>query len=95
MRSTKVLQIVLHQAIPSSISVLTAMHGGQIGGPIFKNKLFFFANYEYNEVSTGFGSGSSVIGPNERRICRTACNSRNLCSERAGASEVRPSAESN
>src|ERR1700690_1274744 len=36
--------------------------GGQVGGPILRNKLFFFENLEYNPIGT-VGSNGSVLSP--------------------------------
>ena len=42
--------------------------GGQVGGPIIKNRLFFFDNAEYNPLGQA-GSTGTVLSPDGGRLC--------------------------
>jgi hypothetical protein len=59
---------VTHRFIPSS---RWQQFGGTIGGPIIKNKLFFFGDYQGTRQSNGV-SGNFTVPTNE---VRTTCNS--------------------
>ena len=37
--------------------------GGQVGGPIFKNKVFYFVNFEYNPVGQAASPSSAALAP--------------------------------
>jgi hypothetical protein len=39
--------------------------GGQVGGPIIKNKLFYFANFEYNPVGRSATPSSAACAPTQ------------------------------
>ena len=52
--------------------------GGSVGGPIIKNKLFFFGSYEGYRLSAGINSVEAVPGDAARICAVVACNAATL-----------------
>jgi len=56
-------QILANQGTLTNPRYDSNRFGGQVGGPIIKNKLFYFANFEYNPVGRSATPSSAACAP--------------------------------
>jgi Carboxypeptidase regulatory-like domain len=55
--------IELAKGVPTRNRFDDNRFGGQVGGPIIRNKAFFFVNYQYNPVGENFPPSGTIFAP--------------------------------